>query len=764
MLLQVRKCPGCREERSAQEVLCGNCSWDLTQEPLRIGGQSDPSPEVFDLVSETRVCSNGHPVDSHDEICFTCGAAVVTEPSNDGSPEEHETIVDGWTVIERLEGIEGLFESFIIERHGYRANLTLYFPGAHPELSIYEVFKKIPKGFVPEVLALGTWECRRYLVTELISHPNLLDLHSTSLDLAALQQIVKSIGRILSSLSDNGLRHGNLCPENIFITNRDPLKLMVSGFHYSHLSAFDLDFVKQPISACYIAPEVIAGGISVASDWWSLGMVILELITKGACFEEINEKAFKIHVVTRGISLPKGIDPSIHLLLRGLLASDTDQRWQWNQVQRWLAGELVEAPQDNRVEENSNGPALDFKDLSYTCPKTYALIAAEAANWEQAKDFFLRGVIATWLEDRQADPKTIAGIRLAASIDSLHEDFRHSLALMWMNPNLPLIYKGEIITSAWMLQNPIQGYELINGPLVAQLRQMNREMHFCDLHNREVRARERAKALEIELNEESFRLIALASSRSNLERQWAMHRKLYPGSDHGGLNSLMERQKVTDEELMVLLGAAIQQYQSAEEVLSQSKAIATQSQVLTYEESNARIWFDVSRRDIYREIEARIANYSRCGIIRVDEWANDFRIERRVSLPRALVLISIPPESWQEPPRQQYFSAILEFFEKRTASLAQRGPLVRMLIGKSSSRVDMARVVGKKSTATSILEHLISRVEAPVSFERIAFKTEPDLEQRMRHLISHAKTYKRDTGIDSLYLGFPFLVMKDNSF
>ena len=40
-----------------------------------------------------------------------------------------------------------------------------------------------------------------------------------------------------------------------------------------------------------------------------------------------------------------------------------------------------------------------------------------------------------------------------------------------------------------------------------------------------------------------------------------MHRRLYPGSDHGGLNSLMDRQKITDEELMVLLGAAIQQYQ-----------------------------------------------------------------------------------------------------------------------------------------------------------------------------------------------------------
>ena len=119
---------------------------------------------------------------------------------------------------------------------------------------------------------------------------------------------------------------------------------MLTGFQYSRLSTFDLDTVTQPISARYTAPEVIAGGISVASDWWSLGMIILQLLTNGSCFDGINEKAFRIHVVTRGISLPKGIDPSSQLLLRGLLARDPDQRWQWAQVQSWLSRRVCRSP------------------------------------------------------------------------------------------------------------------------------------------------------------------------------------------------------------------------------------------------------------------------------------------------------------------------------------------------------------------------------------------------------------------------------------
>jgi hypothetical protein len=765
MILHVRKCPGCREERPAAEVLCGNCTWDLTQEPLRLPGQVDQVLEMRTPTSHTRLCFNGHPLDPYDEMCFTCGATGAAEScSTNQEPfsQEEETIIDGWTIVDQLEIGNEPFDRFIVEKHGQSAHLTLYFPETHPEPGIYEILKRLPKDYAPELLAHGVWECRRYEVTDFVSHPTLQDLQSTFIDLSTIQQIVKSIGRILSSLSEYGLRHGNLRPENIFIVHQDPLNVMLSGFHYSHLSTFDLDVIKQPISACYTAPEVIAGGISAASDWWSLGMIILQLITNGSCFEGINEKAFRIHVVTRGISLPKGIDPSIRLLLRGLLASDTDQRWQWSQVQSWLAGEPVETPSDTKPEEAKSGPSLEFKDLSYTCPKRYALIAAEASNWEHAKDLLFRGVIATWLEDRKADPKIVAGVRLTSSIDSIHEDFRHGLALMWMNPSLPLIVQGEIVTCSWMLQNPVQGNELITGPLIGHLRQMNRERHLCDLHDREARARERAKALEIELNEESFRLLALAPSRSNLERQWTMFRRLYPGSDHGGLNSLMDRPKMTDEDLMVLLGAAIQYYQPAEQILCQAKAVAAQAEVSSYEDVAAREWFEVSRRDLYREIEERTANYARCGIVRVDEWADDFRIERRISLLRALVLLSIPRQTWQEPPRQQYVSTILDFFEKRTASLAQRGPLVRMLIGKSNSRVDLAGVAGETPTASSILEHLISRIEAPVGINRVAFEDDINLERRLRHLVNHANTYRRDTGIDSLYLGFPFLVMKDH--
>ena len=60
-------------------------------------------------------------------MCFKCGATAAIEgmPAEQ-SPTSTETIIDGWTAIDRLEVPSEAFESFIVERHGHRALLTFY--------------------------------------------------------------------------------------------------------------------------------------------------------------------------------------------------------------------------------------------------------------------------------------------------------------------------------------------------------------------------------------------------------------------------------------------------------------------------------------------------------------------------------------------------------------------------------------------------------------------------------------------------------------
>ena len=168
-----------------------------------------------------------------------------------------------------------------------------------------------------------------------------------------------------------------------------------------------------------MAPEAIAGGVAPASDWWSLGMILLERISGGACFEGVNEQAFLIHVLTNGVPLPENLDASTDLLLRGLLARDRRERWQWKEVQAWLAGEAVPAPEALRPADAEGRAAIVLAGKQYRSAGSFALAAAEATNWDEAKSLVLRGAVATWATEAGFEAKIPAALRQFVRVEAL---------------------------------------------------------------------------------------------------------------------------------------------------------------------------------------------------------------------------------------------------------------------------------------------------------------------------------------------------------
>ena len=77
-----------------------------------------------------------------------------------------------------------------------------------------------------------------------------------------------------------------------------------------------------------------------------------------------------------------------------------------------------------------------------------------------------------------------------------------------------------------------------------------------------------------------------------------------------------------------------------------------------------------------------------------------------------------------------------------------------MLIGKSA-RIDLTELDTSRLPAAEILAHLLARAGRAVNVDPAAFSENEGLERRLRSLHSHALLYKRDTGIDGLYMGFP---------
>jgi primosomal replication protein N'' len=768
----IRHCPSCRSDRPVTEMFCEKCSWPLADEPIREEGAPAAEPlEPQPVPMGQRRCVNGHDMEDQDEICLSCGADAQPAPTippeppeTREAPKDQPNEIGQWQVIRPHDAPDEDDPFLQFEGRGLDGRhvlITLYKAGVEPDPAVHDVLRRMAVDHIPELIETGRYEGRAYEVIEHIPGGSLADAgFGVVSSPQQLRRMVAELSRALAAFSELGLRHRDLNPKTILLRSTEPLDLVVTGFGSARLSDFDLEAVATLELTRYSAPEAIVGAVSAASDWWSLGMILLEQATAGRAFEGVNDQAFRLHVVTRGVPLPHDLDPAVRLLLRGLLARDPLKRWSAPQVRAWLAGDDVDAPEVAGIDAEPQGPTITLSEQTFARPDAFALAAAESASWDAARDLVVRGAVATWLEERSTDPKIVANVRRLAADATLSEDLRHALVLMALNPALPLTQKGEIVTPAWLLAHPDVGYAIVTGDVTRHLERMDREPWLVRLRTRAEAVRGRAKLLEIELDEERLKVALLASSRVNLEAERDAIRQVYPDTDHAGLASIIERGRLSDEDLIILVAATSHQFIPLANLSSSALELAREAEV-ALDLSTAEQALVRSRRELFAQVDERIANFARCGIRRIDEWADAFRVERRMPLPRAVVLLAFPQGAWVEPPKQQYVATLLSHFEKRVAGAVSRGPLARFTIGKTTPRLDLHELGTSLRPADAVLNHVLSRAEKPVQLDPAAYIADENRERRLRRLVSHAAVFRRDTGLDGRTLGFPFLLIRE---
>jgi primosomal replication protein N'' len=768
----VRRCPQCGSQRPASEIACENewngsqCRWSLIDVPFQAVGES-LSVSTAGPGTQLR-CPNEHPMDAGDVLCLVCGVRIATGQGERAlvSASNHLRL-PGWRVIATLPRPTSRVERVVVEsetgEQTRRGLAWIYDCGMEPDPSIYPAIQRLPALHVPTLIAFGTMENRAYEIWEPVDAPHLGEAAEVSLGSPhEVREFVARIGQALAALAEAGLRHRDIRPEYLLVRSVHPLDIVLTGFGSARLSEFDLDVAPRIDPSRYAAPEAIVGTVSPASDWWSLGVILIERLTSGACFRGVSERAFLLHVVTRGIAVPPDIDPDVRTLLRGLLTRDPARRWQWHEVRRWVDGEAVEAPMEAANDSASeHGPTIGLGGAIYRSRAAFAVAAAEPEHWEEACELMARGSVATWLEHSDTDARMVAAVRTFATDESLDSDTRLALALMAINANMPLCLRGDVVTPNWLLAHPAVGYELLMGRAIEHLRQMDREQWLVRLRDRAGMVRARAESLEIEVDEERLRAALLCSSGNALEAEWNRIRRLFPDTDHAGLASLIDRRVRQDEDLVVLVGAAVTGFTSAATVLDAAAATAARANVAGFAREDAASWLERSRREIYEELDRRLQGFARCGIPDVDAWADAYRVERRMELARALVLFAVPTTAWSAPPRQEYIRQLLGFFERRVAASVQQGPLVRLTISRMSSRIDLTELGSTQCPSSAILERLLERSDVPLEIDSAVFHEEPTRESRLRRLAAYATVFRRDTGMNGLYLGFPFLVYRE---
>ncbi len=175
--------------------------------------------------------------------------------------------------------------------------------------------------------------------------------------------------------------HRDIKPGNILVRGHDPLDLVLADFGLARFLAQTREMRTSSRTSAYAAPEAATGDTSTALDWWSLGIVMVELLTGRSPFQRLDGSWMDDVMIVRELTVHdvdlSGIrDERWKLLCRGLLTRAPEDRWNAEKVARWCNGEqvTVAAPK---------GPVFVFGHSAYTEP--VALAEAFRTQWTQAR-------------------------------------------------------------------------------------------------------------------------------------------------------------------------------------------------------------------------------------------------------------------------------------------------------------------------------------------------------------------------------------------
>ncbi|UPM50133.1 AAA domain-containing protein [Synechococcus sp. A10-1-5-1] len=579
-----------------------------------------------------------------------------------------------------------------------------------------------------------------------------------------LRAVVSQVDTLLFNLQRQGRCAPDLSPEQVLLVSRAPFRLSLSpGSERDDFSSGgDLSASQSGATGRHSAPERLVGIQAPSSDWWSLGLTILELLVGPALWQDIHPQAWQLQVITNGVTIPESITDPWRTLLRGLLTRDPQSRWGHSEIIRWLDGDCDIPLLEDTPQGESEGTLIRLAGQRHRSPTRYALAAAQSDAWEESLDQLQQGELLTWLEENNLESTSLAEVRRLAADECLEPDERLMLVLILLNPNLPLCLRGELIGRGTLPANPQRAQAWLKGVLPSRLRRIGRQTWLTDLAVRREGALSQARALGINLDEPRLEAAALVSDRRRLEQAWGERRQEWPAALHNGLSNLISRGRHSEEHLLVLLSAQLEQFRSAADVLKEAELLAGRAKVSDHwDEAAARRWLSHSQREIFEALQEHLADFVRCGLKQPDDWADQFRSDQRLPLEQALLLLSIPADIWIKPEGGEHWQRLLHFFRRRVLSGIQRGPLLALSVRPGGKRVDLAELNTEALPATTLLNHLVGRQSKPRSLDPELLETNPALNQRLRRLRQEADAYQRETGIQALHLGYPLLLKRD---
>ncbi len=451
----LRLCPTCGAENAPEIMRCA-CGALLAGVDLTTRESLLPAGELAEKTPSTAAGSELHRCPHADcgqdnppgsERCLYCDRPLTTP---DAGLSRQPSLMALPTALRQRYRIERPLPS-----QGGEADLLLvssladsssrvakiYRHGIHPEREVMARLASVDPAHCIEILESGSSDGFTYELMEYCPLGSLRDLlRRGQPDAADLRTILAELADAIAAIHQLRLIHRDLKPENILLRSTTPLDLVLTDFGIASVCKATLRFTGQARTLAYAAPETLSGIIDDKTDWWSLGMIMLEAASGQHPFAGLSDAVILHRLSTRPVDVSAVNDPKLGKLLRGLLLRDPKPRWGAAEIRRWLADDpgLPEV-----FAEETRPPAGNpYQIGDALCFTREQLAVALAQHWPKALSDLDNGLLMNWLRQELKDQNLVRFLIELNHERKLHADLRLLHLIIELAPGIPPVWRG----------------------------------------------------------------------------------------------------------------------------------------------------------------------------------------------------------------------------------------------------------------------------------------------------------------------------------
>ncbi|QTA80430.1 Two component system response regulator/histidine kinase [Desulfonema limicola] len=227
--------------------------------------------------------------------------------------ENNSSIAEKWIKIKKL-GFGGFGEVWLVKRHGKGMSAVAKIPHSSKlntrALRAAAILKRLSiHPNIVHLIEVVEEDGKVVLIQEYIPGLTLQQLIENTLNGKHKEDYFLQLLSVASHAHQNRIMHRDIKPENIIITPSGTLKLLDFGIA-KDLSRHNIGKTIAG-SRPFMAPEQIMGKSSIASDVWSLGVILYIFATNTLPFYDPNEKYLMDLILETSPLPPRKLEPGL---------------------------------------------------------------------------------------------------------------------------------------------------------------------------------------------------------------------------------------------------------------------------------------------------------------------------------------------------------------------------------------------------------------------------------------------------------------------